>query len=370
MPRPIAKKNSPHWHFDFIRQGRRFSGSTGTSNRRLAQQVIDRILHDALLPVRTRPPITLDEAAGLYQDHAEMLPSWPTTRYILTALVDGIGAGRLLSEITQRHLIDHFAARRAGRDGTLRANSSVNREIEVASALWHRADKARFDIGDMPDWGALRLKTEGTRWRLLDEGAQQSAYLAAIRADIRDAVEFLLLSGWRRSEVLGLGWNDLDLPNRTAWTRVKGGAMVERPLTQAMQLIIANQPRVGPRIFTYICQRATGGTGKRDRTPRRQGDRYPISKTVLRAAHQAARDAIGTPDLRLHDLRHTRATRILRATENLATTQRALAHRNIKTTLKYAHVLADDIRRGLDASESRNIPAQPDGKTRKNSNFK
>ena len=360
MPRPIPKKNSPHWHYDFVIKGARFSGTTGTSNKRLAQQIIDRLHHDALLPSRTRPPITLDDAAGLYQNHAQLQPSWPTTRYILDALIDGLGVNRLLSDIGQRQLIDHFARRRMRANGKLRANSSINREIEVASALWKRASKARFDIGEEPEWGALRLKAAGTRWRLLDAGDQQAAYLAAVRDDVRPAIEFLLLSGWRRSEVLALGWNDLDLPNRMAWTRIKGGAMVERPLTQAMLLIIANQPKVGPRVFTYICKRATASGGTKGRAPRRQGDRYPISVTVIREAHESARETIKAPDLRMHDLRHTRATRILRATENLATTQRALAHRNIKTTLKYAHVLDQDVRTGLDASESRNIPAQPE----------
>ncbi|PKQ00180.1 MAG: site-specific integrase [Alphaproteobacteria bacterium HGW-Alphaproteobacteria-13] len=356
MPRPIPKKGSPHWHYDFVRQGRRFHGSTGTGNKRLAQQIIDEKLHEALLPTRKRPPITLDDAAGRYEDYADKLPSWKTTEYILKALVTGLGGGHLLSEITQPMLIDHFAKRRIREDGALRANSSINREIEVASALWNRAKNAKYDVGDMPDWQALRYKAQGTRWRLLDVGDQQAAYLDAVRADVRDAVEFLLLSGWRRSEVLGLGWNDLDITNRTAWTRIKGGDLVERPLTQAMLVIIANQPKVGPKIFTYVCKRATASGGRRERVKRRQGDRYPLSVTVLREAHEEAREKIGATDLRLHDLRHTRATRILRQTRDLALTKRALAHRNIATTLKYAHVLDDDVRAGLDASESRKIP--------------
>lgn len=356
MPSPIPKKNSPHWHYDFVRNGRRFYGSTGTNNKRLAQKIIDQKLHEALLPEQKRPPITLDDAAGFYEDHARTLSSWKTTEYILAALVTGIGGGLLLSEVTQRKLIDHYAARRVREDGTLRANSSINREIEVASALWHRAQKAKFDVGEMPDWNALRYKAQGTRWHLLDAGDQQDAYLAAIRNDVRPAVEFLLLSGWRRSEVVNLGWNDLDLPNRTAWTRVKGGAMVERPLTQAMLLIIANQPKAGPKVFTYVCKRATASGGRRERVKRRQGDRYPLSATVIREAHEAARETIEAPSLRLHDLRHTRATRVLRQTRDLALTKRALAHRNIATTLKYAHVLDEDVRDGLDASESRTIP--------------
>jgi len=356
MPKPIRKKNSPNWHYDFVWRGDRFSGTTRTPDRKIAQQIIDRIYADLLLPSRSRPPITLDQAAGLYADHAEGQGSWPTTRYIIDALLTGLGETRLLADISQMMLIDHFARRRIGAGGKLRANSSINREVDVARAIWNRAHRARFDVGDMPDFGALRLRTLGTRWHLLDAGDQQAAYLAAVRDDVRPAVEFLLLTGWRRSEMLGLTWRNVDVTRAMAWTRVKGGAMIERPLTPAMVAIIANQPKVGPHIFTYCCTRArtgapTAAAGETPRAGRRQGERYKLTETVLRQAHTAARAAIKAPDLRLHDLRHTRATRILAATDNLAATQRALGHANIKTTLRYAHTMAEDLRAALSASE-------------------
>ena len=75
-----------------------------------------------------------------------------------------------------------------------------------------------------------------------------------------------------------------------------------------MLLIIANQPKVGPRVFTYVCQLATASGGRPERVKRRQGERYPLSISVLREAHQDARAAIEAPQLRLHDLR-TRARR-------------------------------------------------------------
>jgi hypothetical protein len=43
-------------------------------------------------------------------------------------------------------------------------------------------------------------------------------------------------------------------------------------------------------------------------------------------------------------------------TGNLAIAKEALAHKSIKTTLRYAHASDEDVRRGLDASESRTIP--------------
>jgi integrase len=59
---------------------------------------------------------------------------------------------------------------------------------------------------------------------------------------------------------------------------------------------------------------------------------------------------------RFHDFRHTRGTRIVRATGSLAAAKAALAHKSINTTLRYAHVLDEDVRNALDASESRNTP--------------
>jgi integrase len=67
-------------------------------------------------------------------------------------------------------------------------------------------------------------------------------------------------------------------------------------------------------------------------------------------------EGAGIDGFRFHDLRHTRGSRILRHTGNLAIVQKALAHRSIKTSLRYAHASDDDVRRGLDASESRTIP--------------
>ena len=47
-----------------------------------------------------------------------------------------------------------------------------------------------------------------------------------------------------------------------------------------------------------------------------------------------------------HGLRHTRGSRVLKATGNLVLAQKVLAHKSIKTTLRYAHVNADDVRDG------------------------
>ena len=51
----------------------------------------------------------------------------------------------------------------------------------------------------------------------------------------------------------------------------------------------------------------------------------------------------GVKGFRFHDFRHDLATKLLRNTGNLKLVQKALNHRNITSTLRYAHVLDEDV---------------------------
>lgn len=355
-------KGSPWWHYDFQFRGQRYYGSTGCATRRAAEAFERSERHKAALPDQRRQGITIDEAGGLYQDQTETLPSWPTIKYMLDALIDGLGARKLLSQISQRDLQEYFARRRNGRSA-----ASVNREIENARAVWRLADATRFDVGEMPNWGTLFRKVPNKPPREL-EFAEEDGLFDELRDDVRDAVDFLLKSGWRRGEVLGLRWSDVSLPRKQATTRIKGGDIVTRPLTTALVEIIARQPQAGPFVFTFVCQvtKPAGIDKKGRKSPGRiKGERYPLTPTALRRPWAAALKAAEVEDFRIHDLRHTRGTRIVRATGSLAAAKEALKHRRIETTLRYAHVLDQDVRNALDASDSRNSPEVPNAKAKK-----
>ncbi|NML08711.1 site-specific integrase [Sphingobium sp. AR-3-1] len=349
-------KGKPHYHYDFQLNHRRYHGSTGCTTKRQAEEFERRERHKAALPQLQRSPITVDQAGGLYQEHAEHLPSWPTIKYMIAALIEGLGGGRLLSEISQRDLQIFVAQRRDGR-----SNATINREIENARAIWRHADDTEYDVGTMPKWGKLFLKVPAKPPRELDMTEEKKLFLA-IRNDVSDAVDFILKSGWRRGEVLGLRWTDVNLPRKQAVTRIKGGDFVVRPLTDTLVGIIARQPQATDDegkefVFTYVCQKSRGD--------RRAGKRYPLTPTSLRKPFEKAKADAGIDNLRVHDLRHTRGTRIIRATGSLAAAKEALKHKRIETTLRYAHVLDDDVRNALDASESRHSPDQKKNRKRK-----
>jgi integrase len=148
-----------------------------------------------------------------------------------------------------------------------------NREVENARALWRHALKSRFDIGEMPDWRSLRLKDPRRSPRELSHEEEQNPF-AQLRPDIQDAVDFLLKAGWRRNEVLGLRWSDCKLEQRQAVTKIKGGDVATRPLTDTMTGIIQRQPKVCAFVFTYVCQSS--------RDKRRKGERYAPGGSVAR----------------------------------------------------------------------------------------
>jgi integrase len=347
-------KRSSIYLYDFMVKGVRHYGSTSCKTKRDADRY--EAMKRAELASKTKrekPVITLDEAAGRYEDHLRGNGKWSATQdYLIVSIIEGLGGERYLSDITEQELRDHFAHRAAKVSA-----SSVNREIEVARPIWRRHMRTH-DIGEMPAWGEMFYAVPKQDPRELDFD-QEDRLFAALRSDLQDFARFALLSGWRLKEVRMLRWADLLLGQRKARVKIKGGEVLSRVLTEDMLVLIANQPKTGPFVFTYVCQKTRKefiDSKGRKHPARLAGERYNFTQWGWRKPWAAALKAAGIGELRFHDLRHTRGTRILRQTGNLAIAKDALAHKSIKTTLRYAHASDEDIRRGLDASESRTIP--------------
>ncbi len=345
-------KNSAVYLYDFQYRGRRFYGSTGKKTKRGADLVEAQIRLEAREGKRERPAITLDDAAALYEAKLRKEDRWSdSTEDWLDNIVNALGHDLYIHEVSEVDIGTYFRGRAA-----LVSGSSVNREIDVARAFWRFIAKAKYRVGEQPEWAAMyyAVKENDPRELQFDE---EERLFDALRSDYHAFVKFALLSGWRVSEVRTLLWSDLDFPSKLAWRTVKGGRRIKRPLTSEMMALIGSQPQICPQVFTYICQQS--------RQKRRKGERYPISKDGWRKVWGEALTAAKIENFRFHDLRHTRGTRILRQTGNIAAAQKALAHKSIRTTLRYAHAFDDDVRQALEASESRTIPEVPKPKKQK-----
>jgi len=124
----------------------------------------------------------------------------------------------------------------------------------------------------------------------------------------------------RKSEILGLCWTDLDLrEGLILLPRTKNGDRREIPMNQTVRATFDAIPRRldGGRIF---CDRQ-GRALKR------------IDKSFIRAVAKA-----GLADCHFHDMRHTFASQLVMAGIDLTTVKELLGHRDIKMTLRYAHL--------------------------------
>ncbi len=137
------------------------------------------------------------------------------------------------------------------------------------------------------------------------------------------AIRLLVLTGCRRGEILSLRWDDVD---RTAGDlRLRDAKAGPRmvPLTKPALRVLDTIPRSEDNPWVIAGQRA----GKH--------------LTGLHHYWRPVRERAGLADVRLHDLRHSFASRALALGESLYTIGKLLGHTSVATSARYAHLMRD-----------------------------
>ncbi len=356
-------KASPFWQYDFRHSGLRFHGSTKRTKRRQAERVEALIRanaeREALIPTpKTKPEINITAAAErFWQEKGRHEANADTVNYQLERLVTGFGKKTLLSGIGSSEMATYQAKARGriGRNKKLPANRTVNAEVpELLRRVMKRAKRVwGFNTGDVggweaEDWRELHLPVNDERTRELTE-AEEEQFFQHLRDDYKAVVLFGLISGLRRANLVGLKRTEVDLDGACINVRVKGGRMKRIPIGRAEVAILQREIGRHPiYVFTYVARKTRDG--------RKRSKRYPIVEGGLRRAMGDALKKAGIEDFRIHDLRHTAASRALRASKDLASVQLMMGHADISSTMRYIRVLDGDVRAVKDACESRNIP--------------
>ena len=356
-------KGSPFYHFDFWWQGHRFSGSTKKASRREAEQVETAARERARLDVaRANAALTSlrigDVAARYWEEVGQYHAGAGNTLRDLNRLVDYFGAGKLLTEVFDNDVVQLVARRRGDRvirnkrvkpaECPLISNATVNRStVEVLRKLFTRAKQAwgvKFDRE--PKWRTHRLREPEERVREL--APEEAARLDnAMRADYAPFFAFARTSGLRLRECL-VRWAEVNWDSGRIQKKGKGGKLVSVPITPALRAILWPLRGDHPEhVFTYVAVRTRGG--------RVRGQRYALTYSGVKIAWRRLRKLAGVEGFRFHDFRHDLATKLLRKTGNLKLVQRALNHADLKTTLRYAHVLDSEVAEALEqVAKSRN----------------
>jgi integrase len=392
-------KTAKGYWYKFKRDGRTFQGPTQATNKTDARafERSEKARIDKDLAERRESgqrPMTLDTCFARYADEvAAFLPSREAIEAELhwieeAADADGkkiLPPDKPLHEITSSDIMALIGARRAcmkpagydekGRPAFKRiANGTVNRTVEVLrAALYHARDNHNAHVRPLK---FRKLAEPRARIREMS-AAEEAAIIDKLRDDYQDIFAFALLTGIRFEGIVSLTWPNIDFANRMiryVKKRKPGGEPEwgHLPIAPEVEPILRRQCGHDPvHVWTFVAQGrggkgGTGGAGEAGEANEFvAGQRYPITYWNLQTQWRRARAKAGLPDLRFHDLRHTAATRMLRAIDNLALVQEMLGHASPVTTRKYAHVSSDDLRAAMERAHAANPRAGAAGSLRK-----
>ena len=136
-------------------------------------------------------------------------------------------------------------------------------------------------------------------------------------------IKFAIQTGMRRGEIMGLTWDDIDLPNRKAYLhQTKNGEPRQVPLTRQAMAVLEALSSDEERVF-------------------------PMSMTCLRSQFERIKehakpkwDGIGSnpfEDLRFHDLRHEALSRLSDAGLNVIELSHISGHKTLGMLKRYTH---------------------------------
>lgn len=238
-----------------------------------------------------------------------------------------------LSHITRETVRELHARRGANPDDRVKNKPrtyAANRALAVLRSMFARAIEDEVFAGINPA-ESVKFHPEQSRSRRLKPG-EMGRFFAAVDAApelMRDYVMLSLLTGARRSNVLAMRWDQLDL-DEGEWhiPMTKNGEAQTIPLeAQEVEILKRRQECVrGDWVFPGRSDGSTGHLAKPERG----------WKAILKAAE--------IEDLRLHDLRRSLGSWMRRTGAQLDEIGKTLGHKSPAATLVYARLEMDTVR--------------------------
>jgi len=200
--------------------------------------------------------------------------------------------------------------------------ATVNRHIATNKHMFTKA----------VDWNMVGEETlkQIRKVKMLEENNRRLRYLSieecenlinACADHLKRIVIMALNTGMRKSEILFLKWDSIDLHNGFILLDItKNGERREIPINNTLGNTLSNIIRRIDVPYVFYDQKT--------------GNPYQDVKSAFNAACRRA----GIKDFRFHDLRHTFASHLVMAGVDLTTIKELLGHKTLTMTLRYAHL--------------------------------
>ncbi|WP_084327482.1 site-specific integrase [Salinarimonas rosea] len=335
-------KRGATWWIRFTWRGQEIRRSAKTVSKTVAQRYLAKVLEEhRRLDRGERPHHTLDDALVRYR--ADYLPTLkPATRQRYEISLRQIAPaleGCLLSEVTKARLAEIVTSRR--RAGA--SASTIRRDLTaLSSVLSFAAALDMIEANPISQFSKRHLR-EPVPKTTYPSDAEIEHLVAHASPMMGRVILFLAQTGMRLEEAVSMEWSQVYLDRQEVLlTRTKTSSPRVVPLSVAALSNLATAPRHpnSPYVFWHgNGERYLRFSGHFRRLAQRVGFRH-----------------------RCHDLRHRFASVFLQETGDLPALQAILGHRSIEMTMRYSHLLTDNLHRAVARAGTKlgtSVPSPP-----------
>ena len=334
----VIKQKSGIWQIRFQYRGKKFQRSSGTRNKTKAIEIEHKWRNEMLEKhhLGKKDPINLYAAFDLFLDSKIGMKSYSDVQTILNTLKRYFD-DQPIHEVTNKDLEQYVLTRK--REG--RANQTILHGIIQFRGTVNYVDRLDYRV---PYLKYPKLKIQNQRIRSLSRDEEDRLlaeldpdnpkYVSPIvgdpkelplykqRQDNLDLVKLLLDLGARYSEVSNLKFEQVDMELKTVnLIRTKTNNQSILPLSKRCYEVLK-------RRYNERTNDVWVFTDKTGKNPRKHST-ISIRKAIKNA---------GIENFRVHDLRHSCASRLVQNGMTLQETALILGHKNISTTLRYSHL--------------------------------
>lgn len=234
-----------------------------------------------------------------------------------------------LALVRDRIVTERGSGNKKVRSERPRSTANIHRVLAALRACLSLAESQRWiEVSPWPKKGDRRErlispKNETQRMRILSDGEESCLLGACVdeRSHLKPYVIALLDTGMRLGELCALERRAIDFEEQTI----------------RVYATKTEEPRVVPMSDRLRTEMLAWGDD------RLRPELKPFGMTTIKTAWRRALAIAKIDGLRIHDLRHTAATRMIEGGMELAEVARILGHKDIRTTYRYVNAHAGTV---------------------------
>jgi integrase len=309
------------------------------------------------------PSITLDEAFDRYFEEKAQFQSKPTNTLLRISKISAELGVHYLHEVDKKVLSEYVALRRE----TVK-NGTINRELSIISAVKNLAENF-WEVKTNPaNPLKFKLPEPAENIKYLKDWDTAQAIINKAPPHLKPIIYTALYTGFRRGNILSLQWEQIDFKHDTITVKVKdkntvGGKNLTIPMIKKLRDILLAIPHENKYVFNYRGMPISDikhawrsifyNFVKIDSKDIKKDDIIEYRKRIIdgkevNVPYKQVLIDPALPYVNFHTLRHTAMTWIVKSTGDIRVAQKIAGHADIKTTVKYAHVLDEQKRSALE----------------------